>query len=303
MRRGHSRTVAERLAGIVKTRTGPGSRAAIESLEPRRRMSSISGTVYNDVNGNGTPDAREPGLAGMVIYRDANNNGVLDASEQRVTSDAAGNYVFNYGRSFGLPPAPYREVVPAGWRLTQGPYLIGISGNANITGKNFGNQYVGTPAGAATAPSITAAASTTDLLSARVVTGPEDQPTDNVASDAAQHTVTVPLRGSAAGNLTKNLIVGHASVLGRFTASFNAQGLLVITTANGDQLRAAAGPLVPTGDSHVFQVSGTYVGATGRFAGATGTFSHDITFINDQGDFLYQIDTMLTLQLPGKGNQ
>jgi hypothetical protein len=111
------------------------------------------------------------------------------------------------------------------------------------------------------------------------------------------NTVSVPLHGSAGGNLQNNLIVGHAGHLGHFTASFNAQGLLVLTAANGDQLFAASGPPVPV-SGNVFRVEGTYVGGTGRFEGASGTFSHDLTFTDSQGDFVYDIDTTITLQRP-----
>jgi len=114
---------------------------------------------------------------------------------------------------------------------------------------------------------------------------------------ADPHTVSVPLHGSAGGDLPENIIVGHAGHLGHFTASFNAQGLLVLTAANGDELWASAGPLVPVSDN-VFRVEGNYVGGTGRFEGAAGTFSHDITFTDAQGDFVYDIDTVITLQRP-----
>jgi subtilisin-like proprotein convertase family protein len=40
---------------------------------------TIAGTVYNDLNANGTRDTNEPGLAGWTVFRDDNNNGVLDA--------------------------------------------------------------------------------------------------------------------------------------------------------------------------------------------------------------------------------
>jgi hypothetical protein len=113
-------------------------------------------------------------------------------------------------------------------------------------------------------------------------------------------TVSVPLRGAAEGNLSGNVItiVGHASELGKFTASFNAQGLLVLTAANGDELWASTGALVPTSDPTIWHVDGSYVGGTGRFVGASGTFSHDIQFVDAQGDFVYSIETRITLQRP-----
>jgi hypothetical protein len=113
------------------------------------------------------------------------------------------------------------------------------------------------------------------------------------------HTVSVPFHGSAEGNLPGNSIVGNLSHLGRFKASFNAQGLLIITAANGDELWAAAA-VTPTPDPAVLHVEGEYVGGTGRFEGAHGTFSHDVNFVDAQGNFVYSLETTLTLQRPWK---
>ena len=112
------------------------------------------------------------------------------------------------------------------------------------------------------------------------------------------HTVAVPFHASAQGNLPGNSIVGRATYLGRFTGAFNEQGLLILTAANGDQLFASAA-ITPTSDPAVLHVQGNYVGGTGRFDGASGAFSHDVTFIDQQGNFVYQVDTTLTFPRPG----
>ena len=117
---------------------------------------------------------------------------------------------------------------------------------------------------------------------------------------AGGHTVTVPLRSSAEGNLPGNFVAGHSTLLGRFTAAFNAQGQVVFTAANGDQLIAAP-VLTPTSDPAVVHAEGNFVGGTGRFTGATGAFSLDLTFINDQGDFVYRHTDSITLQRPWNG--
>ena len=67
---------------------------------------SIHGTVFSDVNKNGTRDAGEKGIAGITVYLDLNNNAVLDAGEastQTLTNfyytpavDEAGNYSFTH---------------------------------------------------------------------------------------------------------------------------------------------------------------------------------------------------------------
>ena len=115
-------------------------------------------------------------------------------------------------------------------------------------------------------------------------------------------TVTVPLRDSVSGNLPGNFLEGTASHLGKFTGAFNAQGVVVFTAANGDELFALPTVLSPTDDPTIWHTEGIFVGGTGRFEGATGTFSHDILFTDDQGDFVYDAQTMITLERPWNQN-
>ena len=114
---------------------------------------------------------------------------------------------------------------------------------------------------------------------------------------AGGHTVTVPLHSTASGNLPANVVTGHSSLLGKFTAAFVTQDLVVFTAANGDQLFAAP-VLTPTSDPTVVQADGNFVGGTGRFSGATGTFSVKLMFVDDQGNFVYQHTDSITLQRP-----
>ena len=56
---------------------------------------AITGTVFGDVNSNGTQDAGDQGLAGWTVYVDANNNGVLDPGESIGVTGASGQYSIN----------------------------------------------------------------------------------------------------------------------------------------------------------------------------------------------------------------
>src|SRR5205809_450640 len=55
---------------------------------------SISGQVFNDLNGNGIKDSGEPGLQGVTVFLDTNNNGTLDVGEASTVSDVNGNFSF-----------------------------------------------------------------------------------------------------------------------------------------------------------------------------------------------------------------
>jgi subtilase family serine protease len=86
------------LAGVPSTTTG-----------------SISGNLYNDINGNMSRQSGEPNLSGRKFYIDSNKNGKLDSGEPTVFTDSNGNFKFS-----NLAAGTYRirEVMPSGWRAS-----------------------------------------------------------------------------------------------------------------------------------------------------------------------------------------
>jgi predicted extracellular nuclease len=95
---------------------------------------TISGQVFNDLDGDGLKDAGEPGLQGVTIQLDLDADGGVDAT---TATDANGNYSFQ-----NLGPGVYRirEVPPAGSAQTTAnpPDIVAASG-VNVPGVNFGN--------------------------------------------------------------------------------------------------------------------------------------------------------------------
>lgn len=73
----------------------------------------ILGTVFDDVDGDGTQDPGEAGRSGATVYIDDNDNGILDKTadvdETSTQTDANGNYQFT-----GLDPRQYqiRDILP-----------------------------------------------------------------------------------------------------------------------------------------------------------------------------------------------
>jgi len=101
------------------------------------KLSSISGNVFNDINGDGKAD-EGAGLAGFKVYLDKNNNGKFDSGEKYQLTDSNGDFSFG-----SLSPGNYRvrEVLPAGYRRTTSAasYTVSLANGVNGTGKNFGN--------------------------------------------------------------------------------------------------------------------------------------------------------------------
>lgn len=102
----------------------------------------ISGTKYEDSNGNGVRDGVEAGLSSWTIFIDLNADKTLNGAEVSTTTDALGYYQF-----LGLPDATYSicEVIPSTWSQTQPGtpavptcYSVTLAG-ADANGKDFGN--------------------------------------------------------------------------------------------------------------------------------------------------------------------
>ncbi|MDH3223950.1 MAG: hypothetical protein OEO23_09550 [Gemmatimonadota bacterium] len=126
-----------------------------ENCVPEAR--TISGTKFNDLDGNGTRDSGEPGLPAWRIFLDENGDGVLDwvdgdgdrmwdpgEGEQWTLTAADGSYSFE-----DLVPGTYSvwEELQHGWAQTlPGPplfrYLVtlGVDRSEDL---DFGNQEEG----------------------------------------------------------------------------------------------------------------------------------------------------------------
>lgn len=94
---------------------------------------SVSGSVFNDLNGDGVQNAGEPGLAGWTVNLDTNADGSVDAT---TVSGAGGSYAFS-----ALAAGTYRvrEVVQAGFvQSSANPADLTLGAATDVT-VNFGN--------------------------------------------------------------------------------------------------------------------------------------------------------------------
>ncbi len=103
-------------------------------------IGTVSGTVYNDLNGNGVQDADEAGIGGVSVAL-LNGAGTVIAS---LTTDASGGYRFG-----NVTPGAYTvaETDPAGYTSTTAnnvPVSVPPGGSATA---NFGNRQPGTVSG------------------------------------------------------------------------------------------------------------------------------------------------------------
>ncbi len=104
-------------------------------------LSSIAGTKFNDLNGNGVKNAGEGMLAGWSII-------LSGAASETTFTDANGNYTFD-----SLQAGSYTicEVQSAGWKQTHPPesgcYTVTLGQGQDTSGFDFGNYRVGSVCG------------------------------------------------------------------------------------------------------------------------------------------------------------
>ncbi|MEM6312444.1 MAG: FG-GAP-like repeat-containing protein, partial [Planctomycetota bacterium] len=102
---------------------GPFDDWFVDDITIQARFASISGTAFEDLNGDGTRDPDEGPLAGVTVYLDLDDNDQLDSGEPNTLTAADGSYTFTQ-----LEPGSYvvRQLTPASYTLTSpGPRADG----------------------------------------------------------------------------------------------------------------------------------------------------------------------------------
>jgi hypothetical protein len=116
-----------------------------EPTAAKKPPGSIAGTKVNDLNGDGTRQSTEPGLGGWNITL-TNDTGFV----QQLTTAPDGSYNFT-----NLTDGNYTvgEVIQLGWIQTApqpvppGTYIVNLTAEENVVGKDFGNFQLGTISG------------------------------------------------------------------------------------------------------------------------------------------------------------
>jgi hypothetical protein len=128
-------------AGQAATNVDFGDESSTVVTPPPPTGGSISGTVFNDANGDGVQDDGEPSIAGVTVYDDATNAGVFKTGDLEATTNAAGVYTFT-----GLSAGAYliRQILPSGDKQTFPTLGFGnhvtLTANQSTTNINFGDE-------------------------------------------------------------------------------------------------------------------------------------------------------------------
>ncbi|MDM8008999.1 MAG: SdrD B-like domain-containing protein [Phycisphaerae bacterium] len=107
---------------------------------------SIGDLVWDDLDGNGTLDTGESGIAGVTIFIDTNGNNTYDTGEPSAVTDSNGGYVIT-----GLAAGIYTVVLdtstlPAGYGMTMSPTQVVVLAPGEIyLDADFGAQLLPVP--------------------------------------------------------------------------------------------------------------------------------------------------------------
>jgi uncharacterized repeat protein (TIGR01451 family) len=103
-------------------------------------VSTVSGTVFLDLNATGTIAARDPGMAGRVVYVDLHADGTLHADDPQAITNAMGQYTINglLAGKYTLRVKTFPNDDPTGPNGNQ--LALTTTGGQNATGANFGLQ-------------------------------------------------------------------------------------------------------------------------------------------------------------------
>ena len=100
----------------------------------------ISGTVFNDLDGDRVRDSGEAGLSGWRVFVDADLDGVFDSTEKSVLTDSSGNWSF---KDLAAGTHRVRVLQQTGWTRTtptSGYHSVTLTSGQTSTGRLFGER-------------------------------------------------------------------------------------------------------------------------------------------------------------------
>jgi hypothetical protein len=103
----------------------------------------VSGTLFHDLNANGSMGTGESPLAGRTVFADLDNDGDLDPGEPSTVTESTGAY------SLAINPGTYklRQVLPPGWGQTfpaaGAARTVTVQSLTNLINQHFGSHTLG----------------------------------------------------------------------------------------------------------------------------------------------------------------
>ena len=194
---------------------------------------SISGTVYQDSNGNGSLDAGEPGISGVSVSRSGTSSGTT-------TTNASGAYTFS-SLAAGTYSVDY--TVPTGYAntgATKPITNISVSAGQTVTGKDFFARKQTSTSLARTAGSSPSTYGASQTFTATVTSGAGDPNNEgSVQFKDNGNTITncasVSLTGKTAACTVSNLSFGSHNITAVYSGTTSGNGFAGSTSGSVTQ--------------------------------------------------------------------
>ncbi len=101
------------------TLTGGPSAKATSTAVVSPAVGTVTGTIFNDINGNGKKDSGDGGIAGRIVFIDENKNSKIDPGEPTAVTNSSGVYTLTNvpAGSTRVTEFPGQLNVPDGFRI------------------------------------------------------------------------------------------------------------------------------------------------------------------------------------------
>ena len=124
------------------TLTGGPSAKVTSTAVVGNAVGTVTGMLFNDIDGNGQQDPGEGSLSGQTVFIDENHNATLDAGEPMAVTDSSGVYTIT-----NVPAGNIRviENVPNGFRVdapASGSYDMTLQPGQTLSGLDFANTQL-----------------------------------------------------------------------------------------------------------------------------------------------------------------
>jgi hypothetical protein len=212
--------------------TGLGTPIANKLVPDLVGGNTVSGTVFNDANGNGTKNTGEAGLGGYTVFIDLYDSGVEQGADPSTVSTSNGSYEFT-----DLPGGTYRlsQPTPDGVTLTTATYrTVTLGFDTTTSGENIGFKSTGAAAQLAFSqqPSTVVVGS---VITPAITVDVEDANGNIIRTDSSAVTLSISGGASLGGTLTVDAVEGVATFS---NISVSSTGSLTLIASDGT-LRSA----------------------------------------------------------------
>jgi hypothetical protein len=124
------------------TLTGGPSASTTSNATLSAAVGTVTGTLFDDINGNGTMDTGEKGIPDQTVFIDEKNDGKLDPGDPFAVTNSAGVYTIT-----NVPAGSIRvmESLPNGLRVDtpgSGSYTVTLNAGQTLSNLNFANTQL-----------------------------------------------------------------------------------------------------------------------------------------------------------------